>query len=380
MRTFAQKQKPATRSPASLAQKHAARAIPRLQSVGRNHAVQRLLGHELSHGVSQPTVQQTTGSPALQRKEMAAEAKLDRVLRAAARARSDPNDRVRMLISGSEIVYRLIDIYLPAFSDLLSGVSYDPSVASIVADTTAGDTVSIRVGKKFILETNSTTLVLRTTEIGTELSRWKSRFKIGPDESSSFRKRIWALMDVLMTSSQPGLRTLYERMLHSPVPITIRSISDDASTWHVKEIAMNPGDRPEARGRRSHTDPSDSKPRGAARDASTASTIFINPFRIKPSDAKSGTFVHELVHALDLASGLYNSAVEIRERRAVFFQNMWREEQGKPFREDYHGDFITDDYQRAVRADREGRPNGVAAVTAYLLSHNDLPPATPESS
>lgn len=337
--------------------------------------MQRLLGHELSHGVPQ-TVQQTTGGPALQRKKLTAEVKLARVLRAAARAQRYPNDHIHMLANGAEIVYRLIDLYLPTYRDLLSGVFYDASVAAVRTETTAGGTVSIKVGKQFILETNSATLDMRTMEITKALSRWKSRFKVDSHERRSFKDRVWALMDDLMTSSKPGLRLLYERLLRSPVPITIRSISDDASTWHVKETRMAPRKRPAARGRRSHTDPSDSKPRGARRDRPTGSTIFINPFRLNPSDGtyKSGTFVHELVHALDLAYGLYNSAVKIRERRAVFFQNMWREAKGEDLRENYHGKFVTDDYQRAVRAGRAGRPNDVAAVTAHLLLHNDFPP------
>jgi hypothetical protein len=365
MRTFVPKQRPAPKTkPASST---TAGALPSLQRTGVNQAVQRLLGHEISHEVK------PTGGPALQRKEMTAETKLDRVLRAAARARRDPEDRVHMLRNGSEIVYRLIDLYLPTYSHLLSGVSYDASVATIRAETTAGDTVSIKVGKQFILETNRSTLAARATEIGTELSRWESLFKVDPDEDQSFKDRVWALMDDLMTSSEPGLQLLYERLLHSPVPIGIVSVSDDASTWHIDELRMAPRRRPTASERRSHTAPSDSKPRGAERDTPTGSTIFINPFRLDPVDEtyEHGVFVHELVHALDLAYGLYNSEKEIRERRAVFFQNMWRDAEGERFRKNYHGDFVTEDYQKAVKADN------VAAVTAHLLSHNDLPKEGP---
>jgi hypothetical protein len=342
MRTFAPKQRPAL-----FAQNHARCAIPPFPRAG----------------------------PALQRKEMTAKTKLDRVLRAAARAQLDPNDRASMARNGVEIVYRLIDLYLPVYNHLLSGVSYKASVATTRAEPTAGGTVSITIGKKFILETNDATLALRTTEIGTALSRWKSQFKVDPQERRSFKKRVWALMDALMTSSKPGLSQLYERMLHSSVPITVRSVTDDVSTWHVKEARMDPDDRPIARERRSHTDPSDLKGRGAERDEPTGSTIFINPFRIDPSDTsyESGTFVHELVHALDLAYGLYNSEKEIRERRAVFFQNMWRDARRDSLRESYHGDFVTDDYQRAVIADSKGDPNGVVDVTAHLFSHNDFP-------
>jgi hypothetical protein len=338
-------------------------------TVGRH-----LLAHELTHVVQQTAPRINVG-PALQRKEIAPEVKHDRVLRAADRARRHPDDRVRMLINGSEIVYRLIDLYLPTYRDLVSGVSYDTSVETIRTEATAGGTVSISVGKRFILETNRATLSMRVVELTKELSRWKSKFKVGSGELPLFEARVWKLMDDLMTSSKPGLQLLYQRMLHSSVPITIRSVTDDASTFHVSEARMAPGDRPLARRRRSHTDPSDSKRRGAERDTPTGSIIFVNPYRIIPSDNtyKRGTFVHELVHAFDLANGLYNSDVEIRERRAIFFQNMWRETKGKDPREDYHGRFVTDDYQKAVRADRDGRPNGVATVTAYLLSHNDFP-------
>jgi hypothetical protein len=357
MRTFAQKQRSAPQT------KSARPTPPGRPPFARDHAARAILH-------SQQPVRQTTGGPALQRKELTAEAKHQRVLRAADRARRYPDDRVRMAANGSEIVYRLIDLYIPTFKDLLSGVSYEPSVATVRAEATAGDTVSIKIGKAFILETNSTTLGTRAAEIIRELSRWKSRFQVDPRETEDFREQVSVLMDTLMVSSQPGLRLLYEWILHSPVPISVRSVSlKDKSTLHVNEKETDPEKL------RSHTDPSDTKARGAERDTMTGSTIFINPLRLNLTDG--GTFVHELVHARDLAYGLYNSNVKIRERRAVFFENMWRDEQGELLRPKYRGKYATLDYQKAVQADKDGHPNGVAAVTAYLLFHNDFPPGIP---
>ncbi len=37
-------------------------------------------------------------------------------------------------------------------------------------------------------------------------------------------------------------------------------------------------------------------------------------------DGKNGMLVHELVHALDLASGRYHRDSSVRERRVVFLQ------------------------------------------------------------
>jgi hypothetical protein len=334
----------------------------------------RLLAHELTHVVQQGSRQNQNG-PTVQRKETSPGDTLDRVLRAARRARRHRNDRVRMLLDGSEIVDLLIDLYFPTYGDRLSGVTYDDTVGTIRAEADSAGTVSIIVGKKFILETKRATLLERTTEIATAFSRWESNVQVDPGETSTFKNRTWAAMDDLMTASKSGLRLLYERTLHAPVSVAIRSVTEDSTTWHVDEADMAPEDRPTERNRRSHTEPSDSLGRGAERDTPTASTIFVNPFRIKKSDSsyERGTFVHELVHALDLAYGQYNSDYRIRERRAVFFENMWRHEHGADFRGDYHGRFTTDDYQKAVVADDEGRPNGVDTVTTYLLSHSDLP-------
>lgn len=143
-----------------------------------------------------------------------------------------------------------------------------------------------------------------------------------------------------------------------PSIITITPITNDKSTWHYK------GDKS-----RSHTEASDNKKRGAKRDKPTNSIIFINTNRITPSHKtyKSGTLIHEIVHALDLANGLYNSDYKIRERRAIFFQNIWRSLQHKTLRSNYHDRFQTLDYQNAVNS------GTINTFVTHYFSHNDLP-------
>ena len=87
------------------------------------------------------------------------------------------------------------------------------------------------------------------------------------------------------------------------------------------------------------------------RDKPTPTIIFINPDRIDPEHRsyRNGTLAHEFVHALDLAYGRYHRDYEVRERRAVFVQNIWRDLQEYKLRKSYHGRFPTREYQAARR-------------------------------
>jgi hypothetical protein len=117
-------------------------------------------------------------------------------------------------------------------------------------------------------------------------------------------------------------------------------MTDDRSTW------SNDGD-PD----RGHTEPADGRPKREGRTKPTDATVYIPLSALEPGASrwKSGLLVHELVHALDLATGRYNRDYTIRERRATFMQNLWRTHVGFKLRVSYHGRFATLDYQYASR-------------------------------
>lgn len=154
------------------------------------------------------------------------------------------------------------------------------------------------------------------------------------------------------------LAKLIQNIKSSRSTITIKAITNDRSTWH------NSGKKS-----RSHTESLDNKGRGAERNTPTNSIVYINTNRITRSHRTyaSGTLIHEIVHASDLANGRYNSSYPVREKRAIFFQNIWRNLHAKELRTDYHGRFETKEYQIA-------RKNGkVKQFVEYYFTYNDLP-------
>jgi len=102
----------------------------------------------------------------------------------------------------------------------------------------------------------------------------------------------------------------------------------------------------------SHIKALDNKSRSAERNTPTNSIIYINTNRITRTHKtyNSGTLIHEIVHATDLANGNYHSSYPIREKRAVFFQNIWRNTHSKELRTSYHGRFETNEYQKSKNA------------------------------
>lgn len=110
---------------------------------------------------------------------------------------------------------------------------------------------------------------------------------------------------------------LLERLQAASATVTIKPVTKDENTWH-------PNDR---RGTRSHTVALDTKIQGAERLTPTPADVFIHPSRIDPklSLFKVGTFVRELAMALDLAEGHFSKDYRMRERRAFFFVNAWRD-------------------------------------------------------
>ena len=77
---------------------------------------------------------------------------------------------------------------------------------------------------------------------------------------------------------------------------------------------------------------------------------------------------HELVHAHDIAYGQYARENPVRERRAVFMQNVWRARLGTPLRPTYHGRFDTLDYQDALRR------GTLSELEDYIFNRSDFPP------
>lgn len=159
-------------------------------------------------------------------------------------------------------------------------------------------------------------------------------------------------------SSSTYLAELIQNLDSSHSIITIKAITNNPATWHKS-----------GKKSRSHTKAIDNKARGAARSTATSSIVYINPNRITQTHKtyNSGTLIHEITHAYDLANGQYHSNYSIREKRAVFFQNIWRNSHAKELRTDYHGRFSTNDYLQANKAGQ------LKQFVNYYYSHNDIP-------
>jgi hypothetical protein len=136
------------------------------------------------------------------------------------------------------------------------------------------------------------------------------------------------------------LRQIWLAAKNAPVSIIITPMTDNPETWN------RDGSRT-----RSHADPLDNLPKRYGREKSTPAVIFINPNRIDPKHRTygRGTLAHEFVHAIDLAYGRYHPDYKVRERRAVFVQNIWRDLQNYRLRKSYHGRFATLEYQSAKK-------------------------------
>lgn len=175
--------------------------------------------------------------------------------------------------------------------------------------------------------------------------------------SSDFKSKVNINLSEAKNSS-PYLSQLINSIQRSSSTITIQPITNDRSTWHKSGVKS-----------RSHTKAVDNKSRGAERNTKTNSIIYINQNRVNQAHKSydSGTLIHELVHAHDLAYGKYNGSYPIREKRAVFFQNIWRDTHLKTLRTDYHGRFETKEYQKAKQA---GKLN---QFVNYYFAHNDIP-------
>lgn len=173
-----------------------------------------------------------------------------------------------------------------------------------------------------------------------------------------FHQRLTEAVAALARSPEPLLRELHAAVMASRGKIIVRPLTDDPATW------SSDGDRS-----RAHTEPADGKPKRLGRSQPTDAIVYLNPEAVEEGRSywKGGVLVHELVHALDLSSGRYNPDNRVRERRAVFIQNLWRDRAGHPLRESYHGYFPTPDYQIAVKRGE------VAQLGRHLFTGPDFP-------
>ncbi len=172
----------------------------------------RLLAHELTHVVQQTVapgsradapegaaeaeargnaeamgrgqsagVHLTVGRPVLQRQPAARDEEVESILAAAARARRAPDDRTGMVIRGAEITYRLIRKYVPGYSPKVGGVGYDARASGVTAVKVGRDSISVTVGRDFILGTEAATLDARAGEV----ERALERTGVPPDETAA---------------------------------------------------------------------------------------------------------------------------------------------------------------------------------------------------
>ncbi|MBP8309347.1 MAG: hypothetical protein KAY46_18885 [Burkholderiaceae bacterium] len=175
---------------------------------------------------------------------------------------------------------------------------------------------------------------------------------------TQFHQRLSAALSELAKSRDPLLRELLAAVKASPGRIVVRPLTDDPATW------SSDGDRD-----RAHTEPADRRPKRIGRSAPTDAIVFLNRDAVDEGSShwRGGVLVHELTHALDLSTGRYNADVRVRERRAVFMQNVWRQRVGYPLRASYHGRFATLDYQVA------SKHGEIAEFGRYLFTGPDFP-------
>ncbi len=155
------------------------------------------------------------------------------------------------------------------------------------------------------------------------------------------------------------IKRLIETAENAAVVIKIRPISDDPATFHKRA-------KKDAKCR---TVPSDKAKPDLARSEPTGATIYLRGGSVDPGNKayNKGNTMHELALAVDLATGHYHADQNIREKRAVFFQNIWRDAHDKSLRNRFSGTCTTEEYAKA-------KANGqIDQFVAHYFSENDLP-------
>lgn len=133
----------------------------------------QLLAHELAHVVQQDGGRGNESDRPLQRRaesDARDESKdgAESVVKAAERGRRDAGDRTRMMIDAAEIVYRLVDLFMPDYKDRISSVGYEESLKQVRVEV-SGNSLAITVGKAFVLGTSRATLENSALAIGSAI-------------------------------------------------------------------------------------------------------------------------------------------------------------------------------------------------------------------
>jgi Domain of unknown function (DUF4157) len=102
----------------------------------------------------------------------------NRILAAAERCRKEHGDATAMAIRGSSIAYRLVALYQPDYSSRISGAGYSPALDGVLVRPERG-TISITVGKRFVLGLDATTIDARALELGDAILRAAPRKERG---------------------------------------------------------------------------------------------------------------------------------------------------------------------------------------------------------
>lgn len=181
--------------------------------------------------------------------------------------------------------------------------------------------------------------------------------KIEINGSNVFKQRVNSYLATGKRLS-PELSRLINFAENSPHKVYIKPITEDSRTWHYS-----------GKKSRSHTEADDFKKRGEQRNEPTTAIVYINVNRISKNHKsyKSGTLIHELVHAVDLINGKYSGDYIKREKRAVFFQNIWRNAHKKSLRKHYHKRFETTEYQDAIKSGK------VTSFVLFYFKNNGIP-------
>lgn len=183
-------------------------------------------------------------------------------------------------------------------------------------------------------------------------------------KNPEFYKKLHAALTKFEQSGDPNIQRLHAAVVAARGTINFREMTEDKTTW------SSDGDSD-----RGHTEPTDGRPKREGRTKPVNATIFIPKSALESGGPRwnSGLLAHELVHALDLTTGRYNSDYTIRERRATFIQNIWRHHVSSPLRTTYHGKFPTMDYQYA------SKQGSIAEYADYIFTRADFPKRSTET-
>ena len=103
--------------------------------------------------------------------DMAADADVARILRAADRAQKEPDDRTGMFLRGSEIAYRIISKFLAHYSDRISGAGCNDTVDGVKAERSGRNNISVTIGRAYVLSLNAQTLQAHVAQMEEALKK-----------------------------------------------------------------------------------------------------------------------------------------------------------------------------------------------------------------